>query len=296
MEPRGAAPKLWIREPGGSTSRPETDWLFKPATLQANGIRQVGDWTEVACSRIAGALEIPSATSALAVRNATEGVIVQNVRPVGYDMHTGRVAMLHEIDVHTRDSKRDHTASVGHSLDNVLRVLSDYGPPPGWSSWEGTTATDVLVGYLILDALVGNGDRHEQNWAVLWAKSSTSGLTDRLSAGYDVGASLGFQLSDRQRSDRLRDTVAMQSFAQKGLARRFDGDQRTTLVDLALRASRSCSAPGKRRLAELVESVGRGRFLDVVEGLDGVSEVTRRFACEILKINGGRIGRVDWNW
>src|SRR6185437_12238538 len=174
-------------------------------------------------------------------------------------------------------------------LDNVLRVLSAYGPPPGWPSWEETTATDVWVGHLILDALVGNGDRHEQNWSVLWAKSSSSGLTDRLSASYDMEASLGFQLSDRQRSERLRDGTAMRAFAEKGLARRFDGDQRTSLVDIALRASKWCSVPGKRRLAELVKSVCSSEFLDVVDTLDGVSDVARRFACEILRINGGRL-------
>jgi hypothetical protein len=276
--------------------RPESDWLFKPAVFQSNGVRQLGDWTEMACSRIANELDIPSATSRLAVRHGTEGVVVRNVRPVDYDMHTGRVAMLHEIDVQTRDSKRDRTASIGHTLENVLRVLDAYGPPPGWQSWEEATAIDVFVAYLILDALVGNGDRHEQNWSVLWAKSSVSGLTDRISPSYDIEASLGFQLSDRQRSDRLRDATAMRVFAERGLARRFDGDQKTSLVDIALRASRCCSEPGKKRLAELVGAVGSLAFIDVVDSFDGVSDVARRFACEILKINGGRINDVNWDW
>lgn len=130
VETRGASAKTWIREPGGSSSRFDSDWLFKPATEQANGVRQIGDWTECVGSELARVLEIPSAESRLAVRAGSAGVIVRNVRVSGYDMVTGRLAMLHEIGVATRDSARDKTASLGHSVDNILRTLSGYGPPP----------------------------------------------------------------------------------------------------------------------------------------------------------------------
>ena len=44
VETRGASAKLWIREPGGSSSRFDSDWLFKPAVEQANGSAiRIGD-------------------------------------------------------------------------------------------------------------------------------------------------------------------------------------------------------------------------------------------------------------
>lgn len=45
-----------------------------------------------------------------------------------------------------------------------MQVLGDVAPPPRTS---GFTAFGVFAGYLVLDALVGNTDRHPGNWALL---------------------------------------------------------------------------------------------------------------------------------
>ena len=54
-----------------------------------------------------------------------------------------------------------------HTIDLVLRVI-DSEPvnlPIGWTSPSGIqTAVEVFVGYLLLDAWIGNGDRHHENW------------------------------------------------------------------------------------------------------------------------------------
>lgn len=295
VETRGAAAKTWVREPGGSSTRFESDWLFKPTTVQANGIRQTGDWTECVGSALALALGIPAAASRLAVQDGVTGVIVQNVRASGYDMVTGRLAMLHEIGVATRDSDRDKTASRGHSVDNILGTLAAYGPPPGWASWSTSSATDVMVSYFVLDALIGNGDRHEQNWSVLRARSSADGLPDSLAPTYDLEASLGFQLSDEQRTARLRDKRAMEDFARKGRARRFDGDRATSLVDLAARAFGSCTPAGIEQIISLVERIATFDYTAFVGDIAGVSEVARTFAINVLEVNGRRICDVDWH-
>jgi hypothetical protein len=288
VETRGASEKEWISEPGGSSSRPGTHWLFKPAKIQADGTRQAGDWTEAVAATVAEELAVPAAHARLAVRDGIEGVITRNVRPANYDMDTGRLAMLHAIDVELRDSQRDRSASIGHSLDNVRRTLDGYGAPPQAESWAACTAYDVFVGYLVLDALIGNGDRHEQNWSVLRARSS-EGPPDSLAPAYDMEASLGFQLTDAARADRLRDRTALELFASKGLARRFDGDLKTPLVDLAARAVQDCSDEGRARLAELLVAIARADFEAMLARHSGVSEVTRNFASAVLEINGRRI-------
>lgn len=279
---------MWLSEPHGSSMRPETHWLFKPATIQSNGNRQVGDWAEAVAATIAEDLDVPAAEARLALRDGVEGVITRNVRPVDYDMDTGRLAMLDQIGVQLRDSLRDRTASIGHSLENIRRTLDGYVAPPQGASWASCTAYDVFVGYLILDALIGNGDRHEQNWSVLRARSS-EGPADALAPAYDMEASLGFQLTDDARTVRLRDSGALESFASKGLARRFDGDLKTSLVDLAARAVQNCSDAGRGRIANLLESVARADFKPMLARHGGVSEVTRKFAGAVLEINGRRI-------
>ncbi|MDZ5144332.1 HipA domain-containing protein [Microbacterium testaceum] len=289
VEPKGASAKYWIRRPGGSSSRPSDDWLFKPSTFHDDGSRQAGDWAEVASSVIATALEIPAAKSVLAVRDDVEGVLVQNVRPAGYDMVTGRMAMLNDIEIHLRDSARDKTASVGHTVENVFRVLDGYGPVPDSESWAGCTAADVMVGYMFLDSLIANGDRHEQNWSVLRATSSDSGLPDAISATYDLEASLGFQLTDEARASRLLDRRGMQIYARKGLARRFDGNRKSTLVEVAAAARTYCSERGRARVSMLLEAIAATDYDVLLAECGPVSEVTRTFAAEVLKINGRRI-------
>lgn len=288
VETRGASEKVWLSEPGGSSKRPESHWLFKPATVQSNGNRQMGDWAEAVAATIAADLGVPAADARIAVRGGIEGVITRNVRPAEYDMDTGRLAMLDRIDVHLRDSLRDRSASIGHSLDNIRRTLEGYGAPPQAVSWVGCTAYDVFVGYLVLDALIGNSDRHEQNWSVLRARSS-EGPADALAPAYDMEASLGFQLTDAARIARLRDPAALEVYASKGLARRFDGDLKTSLVDLAARAGQNCTDAGRARLAGLLESVARADFEALLARHGGVSEATRRFAGAVLETNGRRI-------
>lgn len=288
VETRGASEKVWLSEPGGSSARPETHWLFKPATIQSNGNRQVGDWAEVVAATIATELAVPAAEARLAVRGGIEGVVTRNVRPAEYDMDTGRLAMLDQIGIELRDSLRDRSASIGHSLDNIRRTLDGYDPPPQAASWAGCTAYDVFVGYLVLDSLIGNGDRHEQNWSVLRARSS-QGPADALAPAYDMEASLGFQLTDVARGARLADTAALELFASKGLARRFDGDLKTSLVDLAARAATSCTDAGRARLAGLLELLACADFEAMLAHHGGVSEVTRMFAGAVLEINGRRI-------
>lgn len=55
----------------------------------------------------------------------------------------------------------------GHTLTNIQRALRDLNPPPDQEELKHLAAYDVFCGYLVLDALVANRDRHDHNWAVL---------------------------------------------------------------------------------------------------------------------------------
>ena len=288
VEARGASEKMWLSEPGGSSARPHTHWLFKPATIHSNGHRQIGDWTETIAAAVAAELDVPAAQAKLAIRDGIEGVIVRNVRPVEYEMQAGSLVMVDEIGIELRASNRVRTATIGHTLDNICRALVPYGPPPAAPTWSSCTGYDVFVGYLILDALIGNADRHEQNWSVLRARSST-GPADVLAPAYDMESSLGFQLTDEARTNRLADATAMEKFAVKGTARRFDGDLKTPLVDLAGRAVAQCSNAGRERIAHLAEAIASVDFEELLASHPGVSVVARRFAGTVLEINGRRI-------
>ncbi|EGJ29874.1 MULTISPECIES: hypothetical protein [Moorena] len=49
--------------------------------------------------------------------------------------------------------------------------------PPKWKVPDGfTDARDLFVGYLLLDAWIGNGDRHHENWGFVRPKTSQTGI------------------------------------------------------------------------------------------------------------------------
>jgi hypothetical protein len=83
-----------------------------------------------------------------------------------------------------------------HTVDAVFGQLSGVDPPVG--SPSTLSASDCFVGYLLLDALIGNGDRHHENWAVIHDAANR-----RLAPSYDHASSLGRELLDDTRAIRL---------------------------------------------------------------------------------------------
>ncbi|WJL97039.1 HipA domain-containing protein [Microbacterium sp. ET2] len=283
VEQRGAAAKNWLLEDGGSRTDPQSEWLFKPVHTHANGTRQVGDWTEVIASLVAARLRLPSAEARLASRDGEEGVLVRNVRPLGYEMHSGTLALL-DRGIELRREVHDGPATIGHSIDNIIVALDGLRPPPSATSWGGCTASDLFAAFLLLDTLIANGDRHEENWSILRGESP---MDDSLAPSYDMENSLGFQLRDIDRKRHLFD--GCRTYARNGLAKRLDGDRRNTLVSVAARMYRLTSDAGRRRLDQLVDDVAAENFENVVPQSDAVSEATRMFAVALLTVNARRI-------
>jgi hypothetical protein len=97
----------------------------------------------------------------------------------------------------------------------------------------------------VLDALVGNSDRHPGNWAILERQSDGERF---LAPTYDHGSALGAGLTAANRRDR--DPVA---FARRGRANPF-APRKQRLVELALQAvERSGADLWAERVAALDE-------------------------------------------
>lgn len=92
----------------------------------------------------------------------------------------------------------------GYDLESIATVLDPY---EGWSA--GLSAFDCFAGLLVFDALVGNTDRHHENWAIV----EDTGL---LAPSFDHGASLGFNASPRQMASPTR-------YSDKAKSRHFQG-------------------------------------------------------------------------
>ena len=74
------------------------------------------------------------------------------------------------------------------------------------SAENALEAKRQFAGYLVLDAMIGNTDRHSENWGMLRKRvqsHSIEFLSESLSPSYDHGSCLGRELSDERREESL---------------------------------------------------------------------------------------------
>lgn len=99
-----------------------------------------------------------------------------------------------------------------HTIDVVLKAIGNESIklPPAWTAPSTIkTAVDVFVGYLLLDAWIGNGDRHHENWGLIRKKMMPAATeTIYLAPTYDHASSLGRELSDENRRKRSVEAYA----------------------------------------------------------------------------------------
>ena len=182
VEQLGTKPKQWLRDDRDRL------WLWKAATtnVSAAGRYPKGDdWAERVVTEIARSLGVPVAMTELAMREGQPGTVSLSVVDPDSESLVHGNELLAElgvvgIDPHDR---------AGYTVEAVEQVLSGLD-----GGLDGLSAFHCFAGYLMLDALVGNTDRHQENWAVI----ADSGGNRRLAPSFDHASSLGFLLDDRR--------------------------------------------------------------------------------------------------
>jgi hypothetical protein len=252
VEALGRKRKMWLLDPDG------TAWLFKQTTenVHSDGTsyRKGDDWAEVVVSAVANEMGIPAATYELAHLDegstSWPGVISRRMVNDDESLIEGNI-LLEEAGVRA-DSTRDRT---GYTLDNVQRSFEGVLSPV---RNDAMTSWDWFVGYLVLDALVGNTDRHQQNWAVI------QGSSRRLAPTFDHASSLGFLLDDQTRRDRLdtRDEgFGAAAFAARATSK-FEGTPSTmSIADAAL---------------DMVDPAIRDRWIGAVASIESLDRILPR--------------------
>ncbi len=143
----------------------------------------------------------------------------------------------------------------------------------------------------MLDAWAANQDRHHQNWGAI-----REGNALRLAPTYDHGSSLARNLTDVERIDRLETRDSGRSvtrFAERARSGFYltPTDQRTmgTLDAFTAFAAVAPTAAGvwRGQLARL----DWGAVEQVVARVpaERMSDVTRRFTLELLRVNRNRL-------
>lgn len=211
-EQLGSKKKAWRMDPDGRR------WLLK-YPLPNSGEH----WSEALAAAIAGQLGIPHAEVMLATCDGELCSVTLDFRRASIatdDLVLGNTMLATIIagyDLQARNQPH-------HTVEAVLDLLAsrDIGPPLCESPPLGiSTADTYFVGYLLLDALVGNTDRHHENWGVIvreWEDHVGASQafffganyldalvveTRELAPSFDHASSLGRNLLDEARITRL---------------------------------------------------------------------------------------------
>ncbi|OWQ85079.1 hypothetical protein CDN99_22985 [Roseateles aquatilis] len=198
-EPLGSKPKFWVTL-GGER------WLFKEARENTGE-----DWSEKVAAELAHALGIPAARVELADYCGRRGCISRSfMNPdAGEELVHGNEVLAFHVTGYDR-TKTFNQAD--HTLDNVVSAMHALFRE---TRLVGPMLT-TLAGYLVLDALIGNTDRHHENWGLLIrADRAANRFAVGVAPSYDHASSLGRELLDPRRADLLRN-AQISRYIEKG--------------------------------------------------------------------------------
>ena len=256
---------------------------FRPGTGE--------NWAEKVACEIAALLGITHAHYDLAVFGQRRGVITSTISPKDTTLIHGN-EILGRLIADYEKTKRYHANQ--HTLRRIHSVLDSLPvkPPIEFDPKESIiTAFGVFTGYLMLDALIGNQDRHHENWGLILQKGEIS-----LAPTFDHASSLGRNETDANRTDRLttkdqgRTVTAYAKRARSAIYAGPDDTHPMGTLD-AFTASLTLSNNAYSFWLNRLRSVSESSLTDCVTAVpdDWISQPARDFACELLRCNRDRL-------
>ncbi|MGJ3256759.1 MAG: HipA domain-containing protein, partial [Alcanivorax sp.] len=288
IEQMGTKSKFWYEDEKG------TNWLFKSnETINSSGeliIRPGENWAEKCAYEICLLLKIPAPEIHLATHHGRSGIISKN-----FIRENETLVFANEfITKYSKgkggkieERKNYHTAGRIHAALETMNVLK----PAGWNSLPNIkTAADFFCGYLVLDCLISNQDRHEENWGIV----STEEETLHLSPSFDHAASMGRNESDENRISRLntKDKGQMVStYVNKAKSQLYDksGKRLKTieaLGDFSRRSPKALSAWSKA-----LQDIEFDKLKEIFDKVPSeiMSDPEKSFSLSIIVENSNRI-------
>ena len=286
LEQLGTKTKFWYRDENGRRM------MFKrgrPGTGE--------NWAEKVCCEICRMLNIPHAEYELAVwKKDRKGVVTPTFVPKGGRLILGNELLARVVDDYDQ-TKRFRARQ--HTVRTVMAVASfeAIGFPIGWNPPESVVdASGVFVGYLMLDALVSNQDRHHENWGVVLLPEGGVFFAPT----FDHASSLGRNETDDARNDRLttrdkgRSVEAYVARAKSAFYATYSSTTPLTTLEAFREAAKIRPEAADYWLQQLVgiDSVAYRDIITEVPGTE-ISKLAGDFAVRMIEINASRILQTD---
>ncbi len=187
-EDMGSKVKFWF----SLKDQPEDTWLLKFPR------ENTGEhWAEKIAEKICSMLGIEHAIVKLAEHSNFQVSISKNFVK-NCDLYHGNDVLPFVVTKYDTDKKFKQS---DHRLDKIFEAL-EYVFQFFQSSKDIEAIKSQFAEYLMLDALIGNTDRHHENWGLLIDYST---LECKLAPTFDHASSLGRELLDSKRERFLKE-------------------------------------------------------------------------------------------
>lgn len=287
IEQMGSKSKFWYKD-----SSTNEEYLFKSIhTQDGNGkdiIRKGEDWAEKVGCELAAKLDIPHAHYELATFKNERGVISKKFTLPGDNMYFGNQLIEHIVNTLNITLERGQRSQKIERVYVALDSLVD-DPPQGWEPTENIRSSyDVFIGYLMLDTLISNQDRHNENWAMI-----ANGKNSYLAPTFDHGASLGRNESEKTMIAKLVTNDQGQqipTYVSKSKSFFYDGNKRLKTLDAFLMAG-YLSKKAMIEWFDKLDSLSIREIVSIVFRVPStvMSDVEKEFCTSIIAANRARI-------
>jgi hypothetical protein len=280
LEPEGmgSKAKFWYRVKDG-----EPEWLFK--FPQENTGQH---WAEKLAAEVARCMDVFHARVELASFNGTHGSATESFARDGRNLFHGNQILVGKVTGYEQSKKFRQS---DHTLTNIFTAIErTFTSPEGQRK-----AKTRMAEYIVLDAVIGNTDRHHENWGIL-RKRVGDRWQGMVAPTFDHASSLGRELLDVNPGkcrQRLLDEGRVGEYSEKAPGAIFGGkeDKRglspLNLVRYATALYPELLRPALARVRRLDRCLVTGIIERVPESW--MSPLARRFAVELLCYNAEQL-------
>jgi hypothetical protein len=215
-EQLGSKAKFWFE-------RNKQRWLFKEARIISSPAGEIvtgEDWAEKVAAEIAVCIGIDAAKVELAEFQGKRGsASLSFITDRAYHLEHGNEVLAGRVFGYDQTKKQKQSA---HTMENIVGAIQRMFPQPTHSQY----VLERLAGYLVFDALIGNTDRHHENWGLFWRTVRKDDPIDdwdqpitarlyKVAPTFDHASSLGRELLDEKRARLLKEN-SVGDYVRKG--------------------------------------------------------------------------------
>ena len=269
-EGMGTKKKCWYRKDGRGTK-----WLFKHPRPNSGE-----HWAEKIAAETASTIGVQHAKVELAVFSNKHGSVAKSFADERRVLLHGNQILEITIGGYSLEKK---FRSSQHTLENIWKVMENVFVNPE----TAMRAKQTIAEYMVLDALIGNTDRHHENWGIL-AQHKNDEWGWLVAPSFDHASSLGRELLDKRRNQYLEEN-RIGDYVEKGHGAIYwtENEHRAPspleLVRLTTHKYPTFFHSIRMKLAKIDEHI----FNQIVNQIpsDWMSQSERKFAIALMRYN-----------